>query len=96
MIEGPSEQAWETLLVAIELADNDDDLLCSIGVVLAEPLLQLHWRDLLAKASASSHSPSFRKVLSCVTLSDLPPDVEETFDAMMPPAGSPEDIGRAP
>lgn len=89
-----AEIAWEQLLAVIS-ATQDPEILCFIGVVLAEPFLQLRWQEVRSQISDAGSNANFRRVLSCVMLSDLPDDFESLISRIAPEHGSAEDIGSA-
>jgi len=79
-------------------AAPDDDALCHLGVVVIEPLLDLHWKTISdAFEAGAKRNPAVRKALSCASL-DIRPSragraVEERFYALIRPE---DDIGRQP
>jgi hypothetical protein len=95
VIQGPPADA---LRVAIALcgAAPDDHTLCRLGVVIIEPLLDLHWKTIGdAFEVEAKRNPAVRKALSCALL-DIRPSragraVERRFYALVRPE---DDIGR--
>src|SRR3954454_1696956 len=64
--------ASEALVAFVRLADGlPDDRLCSLGVRIIEPLVDMHWNEIgdALEAAARSHA-NVRKALSCTSADD--------------------------
>lgn len=62
----------------------DDDGLCWVGVVVLEPLLELHWKALSEQFDGVlSATPSLRKAYSCVYLSQVPTAVWKRWRGLL-------------
>jgi len=86
-----ADAGWKQLITALDAAP-DDDILCHLGVLMVEPFIDTHPYYVLEHLRDVQESRNFRAVLTCCWFS-VPPDVEEALDALLPEAGSPDDIG---
>jgi hypothetical protein len=99
VIDGPAERALDVTLRLAEAAP-DDDSVCWIGIVLVEPLLDLHWQlvaDTFVKAA--HRSAPLRMALSCASFQlrgGSRAKRKATRDSFLALIRSGEDIGRAP
>jgi len=85
------DAGWEQLVTAIDAAP-DDRVLCDLGMRIVEPFIDTHPYYVLEHLDEVRKSRNFRALLTCAELS-VPPDVEEALEALLPDAGSPDDIG---
>ena len=97
VISGPPAEA---LRVAIALCDAapDDDTLCTLGVAVIEPLIDLHWKAIAdAFEAKAKRSSALRKALSCAWLDIRPSRAGATIERRLYALIRPEDdVGRRP
>ncbi len=91
MYASPTE-AWAQVLSLLDSIDAED-LLITMGVYLVEPLIDARGRELVDAIQSGGSSQKVRQVISCIMLSQMPPEVEAVVDALRPPEGSEDDIG---
>src|SRR4051794_2821072 len=92
VIEGDPSASLDLIIELVQVAP-DDHYLCAIGVILIDPLLDLHWQEIGDRFAAEMERvDNLRKAFSC-TMIDVPDEVYSRLHALV---RSEDDIGRNP